>query len=130
MRRAGWLMIMGLVVMACSTLPVSSSATAAPPDACTQVATDDQGNVVAFFSAPLDAIKRLPAVNSNPQLAGFPDDASAIVCYVDGDVPKGPPPRPSGSIPPSFDRDVLVVVGDSAFQVAPGYKAALPIESP
>ena len=106
-----------------TTTPVAStSITASAPTACIQVATDDQGTIAAFFYAPLGAIKHLSAVGSNPQLAGYSDDEPATVCYIDGNIPKGPPPGRNGSVPPSYDRDVMVVVGDNAFQIALGYK--------
>jgi hypothetical protein len=99
------------------------------PDACRVLARDYSGSVVAAFSGTLGAIRLLPEVGDNPQLAGHEDGEPATVCYVDGSIPKGPPPMEDGSIPPSFDRAVMVVVGDEAFTIALGYRERIPIQA-
>ena len=101
-----------------------------PPTACLTTARDDQGVVAAFFPSTIGAIRALPAVRDNPQLARYSTDQPATVCYIDGQIPKGPPPPASGTIPPSFDRAVIVVADQSAIFVSAGYRQNLPIESP
>jgi hypothetical protein len=105
---------------------------AVAPAACISVAHDDAGTVAAAFPSTVGAIRRLPAVRDNPQLAGFAADQPATVCYIDGQIPKGPPPPddPSATIPPSFDRAVLVVVGQTSVFIAAGYRQNMPIQAP
>ena len=86
--------------------------------------------MAAWFPSTIGAIRALPAVSGNPQLARYSADQSATVCYIDGQIPKDPPPPMSGTIPPSFDRAVVVVVDQNAIFVSAGYRQNLPIESP
>lgn len=108
----------------------SANTAPSPPAGCLTTAHDDQGTVAAFYNSTVAAIRRLPAVADNPQLAGYADQEPATVCYIDGQIPKGPPPPISGTIPPSFDRAVIVVVGDTTIFVAAGYRTNLPTQSP
>jgi len=99
------------------------------PAACLSAARDDNGTVVAFFSSTVGAIRKLPTAVQNQNLAAHADSEAATVCYIDGEIPKGPPPPISGTVPPSFDRAVMVVVGEDAFMVAAGYRQNLPIQA-
>jgi hypothetical protein len=103
-----------------------------PPAACVTTAREDGGTVAAAFPSTVGAIRRLPIVNNNPQLSGFAADEPATVCYVDGQIAKGPPPPDdaTATIPPSFDRAVLVVVGHAAIFIAAGYRQNLPVQAP
>ena len=56
-----------------------------------------------------------------PELAG---ESAAVVCYIDGSVPKAPP----GDDP--YDRAVIVVAGEHAELVIAGYHDQLPVEAP
>jgi hypothetical protein len=86
--------------------------------------------VSAAFTSTVSAIQKLPAVANNPQLDGYSSDQAATVCYIDGQIPKGPPPGTSGTIPPSFDRAVVVVVGQDTIFISAGYSQDLPIQAP
>lgn len=101
-----------------------------PPAPCATAAQDYQGTVTAFFASTVGAIRRLPAVDNNPQLAAYADDREATICYVDGQISKGPFPPMTGTAPPSFDRAVIVVVDQNAILVEAGYQANIPIQSP
>lgn len=127
----GSILLAAALAGACSELSFgpSHSEAPSPPLACAKLAQDDKGIVAAFFTATVGAIKRLPAVDDSPQLTGYADEQVATVCYVDGNVPKAPPPR-GGSIAPSYDRAVMVVVGDTAMQVTLGYKTDIPTTAP
>ena len=107
-----------------------TSASSTAPAACLSVASDDQGTVVAFFASTVGAIRTLPTAAPNQNLAAHASSEPATVCYIDGLIPKGPPPPPSGTIPPSFDRAVVVVVGQEVITVAAGYQERLPIQAP
>jgi hypothetical protein len=100
------------------------------PASCVAAANDTNGTVAASFRSTIGAIRQLPAVADNPQLASYADSAAATVCYVDGQIPKGPPLPASGTIPPSFDRTVLVVVGGQTYVISAGYSQDMPIHEP
>ena len=85
---------------------------------------------VAAFRSTVGAIRGLPAVHDNPQLGEYPADEEATVCYVDGRVAKSPPPPASGTPYPSFNRTVLVVVGDDLYFVTAGYQDRIEIVAP
>ncbi len=100
------------------------------PAGCSAVAHDDHGTVSAAFTSTVGAIKKLHAVAGSPQLDGYASDQTATICYIDGEIAKGPPPEPNGTIPPSFDRVVIVVVGQDTILVSAGYSQDLPIQAP
>ncbi len=100
------------------------------PTACSAIAQDDHGTVSAAFTSTVGAVQKLPAVANNPQLDGYSSDQAATVCYIDGQIPKGPPPGTTGTIPSSFDRAVVVIVGSDTIFVSAGYSQDLPIQAP
>lgn len=54
---------------------------------------------------------------------------SAAACYLDGPVPKGPPPASDGTAQPSFDRRLIIAAEDvTSFMVSAGYKVYVPAE--
>jgi hypothetical protein len=108
----------------------TESASQTPPTACLTTARDDNGVVAAWFRSTVGTVRQLPAVASNPQLASYASNEEVTVCYIDGQIPKGPLPPPSGTIPPSFDRAVLVAIRDQAYFIAAGYRQTMPIEAP
>jgi hypothetical protein len=102
----------------------------APPAGCLSVASDDHGTVVAFFPSTVGAIRRLQIASASQNLAAHGDSEPATLCYIDGAIPKGPPPQPSATIPPSFDRAVVVLVGQDVITVAAGHRQNVPIQAP
>ncbi len=108
--------------------PITSPSSA--PEACLSVASDDHGSVVAFFASTVGAIRTLSTAAQSQNLAAHASSEPATVCYIDGEIPKGPPPPQSGTVPRSFDRVVVVVVGQDVIPVAAGYHQNLPIQAP
>jgi hypothetical protein len=53
----------------------------------------------------------------------LPDSATAILCYIDGSIPKAPP----GGRP--FDRVVVAIVDGRLEMLMAGYRSAIPIPS-
>ena len=55
---------------------------------------------------------------------------TVVLCYLDGELPKGPPPDDGGEIPPSFDRAVVAVVNETAIPLVLGYQDDIPVTDP
>jgi hypothetical protein len=61
----------------------------------------------------------------------LPETGETIVlCYLDGELPNGPPPDDGGAIPPSFDRAVVAVVNGTAVPLVLGYQNDIPVADP
>lgn len=122
-----WFMVVGLPIVAgCGTF-----ATLAPEVACTGPAKDYGGPVVGAFSTTVGAIRRLQPRDPQPALwsdrvAEYP----AILCYVDAQIGKGPPPGPNGEAEPRFDRIVLGIVDGVVTVVEAGYRDRVPVVAP
>jgi hypothetical protein len=120
--------LLPVVLAACAVAAPSAQAVA--PARCLEVAREDAGSVSAFFTSTVGAVRSLPAVQNNPQLARYAAAQAATLCYIDGQIPKAPPPQPSATLSPPFNRAVVVVVGDDVIFAAAGYQANLAIERP
>ncbi|MGI8828279.1 MAG: hypothetical protein ACR2I5_00715 [Candidatus Limnocylindria bacterium] len=59
-----------------------------------------------------------------------PDHALIVLCYLDGALPKGPPPTEDGQPPPSFDRAVIAVVGETGIPLTMGYQEHIRVADP
>jgi len=60
---------------------------------------------------------------------GLPEDTPAAACYLDGPVPKAPPPAMDGTVQPSFDRRLVIATeGAASFMVSAGYRDNMPAE--
>ena len=108
----------------------AESPSQSPPTACLTAAHGNSGVVAAWFQSKVGTVRQLPYARSLPQLANYAIDEDAALCYIDGQIPKGPPPPQSGTIPPSFDREVIVVIRDQAYFVSAGYRRNMAIETP
>jgi len=69
----------------------TESASSTPPTACLTAARDDHGVVVASFRSTVGAMRQLAIAASDPELANYPINDEATICYIDGQIPKGPP---------------------------------------
>lgn len=107
-------------------IPVGPSPSSSPAETpCSPLAADYNGTVAGAFHTTVGIVRGMTAIKDNPQLAGYVDSDPAWLCYIDGEIPKGPA---SGAV--SFDRAILVVVGDQAYFIAAGYRQSMTIETP
>jgi hypothetical protein len=119
-----------LAVTGCVATTVQSAAPIGDP--CAASAAAYNGVVAGSFVTTVGAIRRLdePQQIEPQRWPGLPDNHPAVLCYIDGQIPKGPPPQISGTIPPSFDRAVIVVVDGQSDLIMAGYRDNLPIVAP
>jgi hypothetical protein len=115
--------------------PTPPEATASPAElaaaqTCKGVATDSYGpdaKVAGAFRTTVGEIRSLvPMTGSTGPLGTTPSTEEATLCYVDGAVPKAPPP--GGGEP--FDRAVLAVVAGRAELIMAGYRDQVPVRVP
>jgi hypothetical protein len=113
-----------------SALPtLQSSASTADP--CAAAATQYNGQVTRSFVTTIGAILAVPMLHiQSGRWPGLANSHTAVLCYIDGQIPMGPPPPASGSIPPSFDRAVIVVIDGQIEPLMAGYRDQVPIVAP
>jgi len=98
-------------------------------EACAGPAREYSGPVVGAFETTVGAIRGLDPLVVAP--VRWPDLAAghpAVLCYIDGLVPKAPPPINGVSRP--FDRAIVAVVDGHAELVMAGYRDRFPIKAP
>jgi hypothetical protein len=83
-------------------------------------------SVAGAFATNVGALRELgDDADAQPELwHGTPSDTRAVICYLDGPVPKAPP----GGEP--FDRAVVGIVGGEAVLLVAGYQDTIKIETP
>jgi hypothetical protein len=100
-------------------------------EACAVPGREYAGPVVGAFNTTIGAISALLPSGGQPQaLQGQPAGHAAILCYVDAEIPKAPPPGPNGEIRGPYNRIVLVIVDGVATLIQAGYRDQLPISAP
>ncbi len=119
-----------LAVTGCVATAVQSAAPTVDP--CAAAAADYDGVVAGSFITTVGAIRSLdePQRLEPQRWPDLPDGHPAALCYIDGQIPKGPPPPISGTIPPSFDRAVIAVVDGQSDLIMAGYRDNLPVVAP
>jgi copper(I)-binding protein len=119
-----------LAVAGCVATTVQSAAPTVDP--CAASAAVYNGAVAGSFVTTVGAIRGLdePQRIEPQRWPGLPDSHPAVLCYIDGQIPKGPPPPISGTIPPSFDRAVIAVVDGQSDLIMAGYRDNLPVVAP
>lgn len=122
LRSAGLILTL-LLASSCDLLGVRVSAN----QACAEQAKEfgPAFTVAGAFDTRVDALRDMQPLAAEPELwPRSPGDSPAIVCFLDGPVPKAPP---GGE---QFDRAVVGVVDDDAVLVVAGYQDTIPIRSP
>ena len=89
-------------------------------DVCADVAPEWSGTVMAALETTLGRVREVAATD---HWGNLPDSATAILCYIDGSIPKAPP---GGR---SFDRVVVAIVDGRLEMLIAGYRSAIPIPS-
>jgi hypothetical protein len=80
--------------------------------------------VVGSFATTVSKVRGLTPGAAPARWPELVDEAPAVVCYLDGSVPKAPP----GGEP--YDRAVIAVAGEHAELIIAGYRDQLPVEAP
>jgi hypothetical protein len=148
MRAAGVLLVVALAGCGsdrASTVSSTATAGGSAHAACETSAGDWGGTVVGAFPLTvaevrtyMDAPQGAGEVPAAPRPGayeypagwdGLEEDTPAAACYLDGPVPKGPPPAMDGTIQPSFDRRLVIVAeGVKSFMVSAGYMDNMPAQ--
>jgi hypothetical protein len=86
------------------------------------------GTVAASFATTVGAIRSDPQLHVKPERrSAVPDNHPAALYFIDGQIPKAPPPLPSHPAPSPFDR--AVIDGQPDLLMA-GYRDRVPIQAP
>jgi hypothetical protein len=113
------------------SVPPSLQSLASAADPCAASAGNYNGHAAGSFVTTVGAIRALEAAGIESQWwRGLPDSHPAVLCYIDGQIPKGPPPPMSGTVPPSFDRAVIAVIDGQPDLIMAGYRDNLPVVAP
>lgn len=80
--------------------------------------------VVGSFATTVSEVRGLTPGAAPARWPELADELPAVVCYLDGPVPKAPP----GGEP--YDRAVVAVAGEYAELIIAGYRDQLPVEAP
>jgi copper(I)-binding protein len=132
MNRLRGLIVVAAALAVTGCVAVSSDTAAPTVDPCAASVAAYNGVVAGSFVTTVGAIRRLdePQQIEPQRWPGLPDSHPAVLCYIDGQIPKGPPPPISGTIPPSFDRAVIAVVDGQSDLIMAGYRDNLPVVAP
>jgi hypothetical protein len=121
----------GLPVVALVLLWQTLSACGIEPElpaaaTCGSQARDYAGVVVASYKTTVGAVRRLdPRQVAPARWQDLPSDHPAVLCYIAGEVAKGPPPPAK-----PFDLAAVAVVDGAAELVFAGYRDNTPIGPP
>jgi hypothetical protein len=128
-RFAVGLLLLLLLISACARMGAQDSARAQ----CERVASrfGEESTVSGAFETDVGALRSIQPLEAEPEL--FPEAAdgqSAVLCYLDGPIGKGPPLGPNGEVRDPYDRSLVGIVGDTDQLIRSGYQASLPISPP
>ena len=118
---------LGLATAACDVVGYRGPAA----ELCTGAAGDYSGSVVGSFNTTVGAVRALEPRAAQPQR--WPElapDHPAVLCYIDGEIAKAPPPGPNGEVSKPFDRAVVAIVDGHSELIIAGYRDKLPVQAP
>lgn len=120
-------LVVGLTTAGCDVFGLSTPAA----EICAGVARDYSGSAVGSFNTTVGSIRALEPRPGQPQRwPDFAPDHPAVLCYIDGQIAKGPPPGPNGEVSKSFDRTVVAIVDGQSELIIAGYRDQLPVRAP
>lgn len=124
----------------CAAAPMAASPTSRPeapaPSTNSELACASSGyangkELVGAFATTVGEVRAtIQGGSGGPIPPEVPDSEFAVLCYFDGEIPKGPPPDPSGTPQPSFDRIIVAVVGGDSTMIVAGYRDRLAVVDP
>jgi hypothetical protein len=120
--------ILALVILATACSKPSGPAARA----CDRVAAISGGvyTVAGSFATTVGRVRDVIPTSRGIIPREWQDASVAVICYLDGEWAKGPPPV-NGVIQPSFDRGVSVVIGGHFFgPLLLGYRNRIEIRDP
>lgn len=98
-----------------------------------QAAAQKQGpdfTVSGAFATTVERARSIQGPGGDPPLWPDVDGGDpAVVCYLDGFVPKAPPPV-DGQAARSFDRAIVAIVNGEQTPLVAGYQDRLPVRPP
>ena len=115
-----------LTLVACQIVGLPTSAT----ETCAASARDYAGAVVGSFTTTVGAIRLLDGLVEPERWPGIAPERPAVLCFIDAEIAKGPPPGPNGEIRDPFDRIVVGIVDGEGEMVTAGYRDQLPVQAP
>lgn len=116
--------LLGVILVACGM-------TGAAAEGCAAPARVYGGTVVGSFNTNVGALRGLEPRSGPPaRWPGLADDHPAILCFIDAQIPKAPPPPPNGPPPEPYDRVVVGIVDGTAEMIMAGYRDRLPVKAP
>lgn len=121
------ILVVGLTTAACEVFGLPTPGA----ELCARVAPDYSGTVVGSFNTTVGSVRALEPRAAQPQR--WPDlapDHAAVLCYIDGEIAKAPPPGPNGEVSEPFDRAVIAIVDGHSELIIAGYRDLLPIRAP
>jgi hypothetical protein len=87
--------------------------------------------VVGAFPTTISRLRLLESREGQPtQWAEMPGDHLAVLCYIDAQIAKAPPPGPTGEARDPYDRILIAVVDGMPTLLAAGYRDTLPVQAP
>jgi len=103
-----------------------------PPRTCVQQAAEygPDFSVAGAFATTASRVRSLYPTASEvlPETDGA-DGETVVLCYLDGELPKGPPPA-GDEIPPSYDRVVVAVLNEMGTPLVMGYQVDIQVTDP
>jgi hypothetical protein len=116
-----------LLLIACQSVGASVAAW----EACSRAAGEYNGSVAGSYATTVGYIRRLGLSGEPARWPDLAPDHPAVLCYVDGQIAKGPPsPRDGQTAAASFDRAAVAVVDGHVELIIAGYRSNLPVRAP
>jgi hypothetical protein len=126
-------LVLTILVLGGSATATALAARVGPfaQDPCISAASPYGGTVTGSYPTTLGALRRLASLGLEVDpWVGESDASPAVLCYVDGEFPKGAPTTSSVDTSGFSNRAVIVILNGRAELIAVGNAAAIPIAAP